>query len=498
METQTDDDWDQQYHASMASYGPVLPETPTTSYLNSMLLASKRKSSSSIPLERKTAPDLRESLNLARSYLRKAGGVQEKKSFLELKEYVQKASEAIEGLLTRKGNLLAQAESPTHKKQKNGVDLPSSEAATSAATDTDDLRAQPNRKPLMKDASTDTILTPSWWDSDVVIEKKAATKRRNAQGTAGSSSQPRNRVLDTEAESAMETDAENWSKVVKKPARQRKAAAAKPSQPPAPARLQPAGFSKKPPAIMIRPAEGKDYADTVQTLRTCGLSAQDIGTTVTKMRKTRDGCLLIELPKGAKSTTAAKHMATVLSTKFGDSIGRIQQLGTQVEVEILDIDSSSSASDVLEALRDAIPGQDDPAVRAERESISDVRIWPTRSGQQIATAKMPRHFATQIAKISIGWLICRVRPRTMPPERCFKCQTFGHNSRACTAKEDRTGACWKCGGTGHSMKTCQASDDSCLACELAGLPKSSHKPGSGACAARTQAARLKTSATNDD
>jgi len=35
-----------------------------------------------------------------------------------------------------------------------------------AETDTDDLPAQPLRKLIAQDASMDTFLTPSWWDSD--------------------------------------------------------------------------------------------------------------------------------------------------------------------------------------------------------------------------------------------------------------------------------------------------------------------------------------------
>ncbi|XP_016660926.1 uncharacterized protein LOC107884060 [Acyrthosiphon pisum] len=201
------------------------------------------------------------------------------------------------------------------------------------------------------------------------------------------------------------------------------------------------------------------------------------------MRQTRDGCLLLELPKGSSSMKAAKTIASAMSSKLGDSVGKVVQLGVQVEVEVLDIDATATASEVLEALRHAIPGQDDPAARIDRDVVSDFRIWGTRSGQQIATAKMPRSIAASIARVPIGWTMCRVRPRTLPPERCFRCQAFGHNSRSCTA-EDRTGACWKCGVAGHLMKDCAEGDDRCVACETAGLPKVSHKPGSGACAAR--------------
>ncbi|XP_022182349.1 uncharacterized protein LOC111042136 [Myzus persicae] len=175
---------------------------------------------------------------------------------------------------------------------------------------------------------------------------------------------------------------------------------------------------------------------------------------------------------------------------LGDSLGKVLQLGVQVEVEVLDIDAAATATEVLEALRNVIPGQDDPTVSIDRDVVSDVRIWGTRSGQQIATAKMPKHIAARISRVPIGWTMCRVRPRMLPPERCFRCQAFGQNSKNCTS-EDRTGVCWKCGAIGHSMKECIEADDLCVACETAGLQKVTHKPGSGACAARKQSGGVK-------
>jgi len=213
----------------------------------------------------------------------------------------------------------------------------------------------------------------------------------------------------------------------------------------------------------------------------------DLGTSLS-MRETKDGSLLMELPKGGGSALAAKKIASAFSARLGEGIGRISQLGVLVDVEVLDLDACATATEVLDALRAAVTGADEETLRADRESICDARIWSTRSNQQIASARMPRHLATQISKIPVGYSMCRVRPRTLPPERCFRCQAFGHSSRSCTAVTDRTGACWKCGKTGHAMSSCTEPDDNCLACQLAGLPKVSHKPGSGACAARKLAA----------
>jgi len=110
--------------------------------------------------------------------------------------------------------------------------------------------------------------------------------------------------------------------------------------------------------------------------------------------------------------------------------------------------------------------------------------------QFVYKAKMSRYAASVITKVPVGWTMCRVRPRTPAPIRCFRCHAFGHNTRDCKAP-DRTSACWKCGVIEHVMRDCVEADDRCFACESAGLPKVPHKPGSGACAARRQSAGSK-------
>jgi len=63
-----------------------------------------------------------------------------------------------------------------------------------------------------------------------------------------------------------------------------------------------------------------------------------------------------------------------MSDRLGQSVGKVHQLGVMGEVEVLDIDAAATGQEVLEALRNVIPGQDDPAKKVDREAISDVRI----------------------------------------------------------------------------------------------------------------------------
>ncbi|KAL4150143.1 hypothetical protein QTP88_003977 [Uroleucon formosanum] len=451
--------------------------SPTSEYLRDLSAELKRKSAEAAPVKNPGTSELEAGLQHMRSSLKSA--IHEARMSLTRNEtpgmariiaLLEGATTTIGSLLSKKGKLLVPSPplSPSQKKARN-----------------EDPQQVPP-KPVMVDASTDTLLTPSWWDSDRVVEARAASKRRLARKSADATQQLA-RSGETEDDTAVDTDAGGtWAEVARRRRSRRKTAAAVASAPAARVPTKPASVAKKPPAILVKPSEGKSFADTVRAVRSCGFNAKDVCASVS-MRETRDGSLLLELPKGAKSSAAAKTIAEALGTKLGDSVGRVSQLGVQVEIEVLDLDAVSSAAEVLEALRASVPGGDDPTAVAEREAICDVRIWPVRGGQQVATAKMSRYAASVITEVPVGWTICRVRPRTRSPERCFRCQAFGHNARSCTA-QDRSGACWRCGETGHPMKDCKAGEDSCLACEMAGLKRTAHKPGSGACAARRQAA----------
>ncbi|KAL5237092.1 hypothetical protein ACI65C_004502 [Semiaphis heraclei] len=128
-----------------------------------------------------------------------------------------------------------------------------------------DQHSLPERPP-MKDASHDTVLTPSWWDSDATFEAerrriRTVRKTRSLGKTNGSA-----QTKDTEVESAIDTDAEApWSSFVKRGAKKRTAATTLPRPPAAVAPPKPPAKPNRPPAIHVRPAEGKSYTDTVRS-----------------------------------------------------------------------------------------------------------------------------------------------------------------------------------------------------------------------------------------
>jgi len=142
---------------------------------------------------------------------------------------------------------------------------------------------------------------------------------------------------DSGAESAMETDGEEWRKVVG-----RKRTAAHPNRRavghPIPLRTG-AKFKTKPSEVLVKVGVDLSYADTVHTVRNNNeVNLVELGAQVTGMRKTKDRHLLIELDKDAGSVVAAQKLSSAIATRLGNAVGGVSQLSQYAVVEIVDLD----------------------------------------------------------------------------------------------------------------------------------------------------------------
>ena len=82
------------------------------------------------------------------------------------------------------------------------------------------------------------------------------------------------------------------------------------------------------------------------------------------------------------------------------------------------------------------------------------RISPSNK-RRIAFIELPEEQAQCLLtreKINIAWAKCKVS-EVVTPVKCFKCQMYGHISKACTEKET-TNKCLKCCEDGHKAKEC--------------------------------------------
>ena len=93
---------------------------------------------------------------------------------------------------------------------------------------------------------------------------------------------------------------------------------------------------------MLKPAEGKTYADILSTIRTA-VKPEDSGIEVRSIRQTRASQVLLEL-KGSTATSRA-IFSDALKAATGDNC-TVEELVPRVVLEIRDLDRCTSEEEV--------------------------------------------------------------------------------------------------------------------------------------------------------
>lgn len=306
----------------------------------------------------------------------------------------------------------------------------------------------PAAKPVMVDTTTDTDLTPHWWmaSGDNVVDMPLADLDRPRDpikpGRTAPSVPTPTRATKTYASAVgggVSSDSSNdnmeaeFTVVRKKSLRK--------TQPgPAPRTDRPK--PRKPPAVLIKVADGETFEGTLKSVQKA-VDPVKLGVDVKKISKTLDGHLLVEMSGGVNAASGAATLSRAVRDSAGDLAGRVVQLGTMLEVEIVDLDPCAQRDDVMAALEAAVELHIPSNAEALKTQVEFTGLWQLKSGSK-ATAKI-HQTAAKISSIRVGWTSAKVRPRKPEPQRCFRCHGFGHT---CTGL-DLPGKCRRCGGSGH-------------------------------------------------
>ncbi|XP_046424448.1 uncharacterized protein LOC124181695 [Neodiprion fabricii] len=183
---------------------------------------------------------------------------------------------------------------------------------------------------------------------------------------------------------------EGWSEVVKRG--RRTAAATTPAAPVAP--------TKNTAAAPAKTDGGKNYADVLKKVRG-QVDPDKVGASITAVRRTRGGDVLLEL----KGSGGAQALKEAVAMALGDR-AKVTTLEPAMTIDVRDLDEITTAEETRAALSSAL--------KAPLEG--EIRLRSGVRGTQTALMRIPERTARKllaIGKVKIGWTACRIRERIM-------------------------------------------------------------------------------------
>lgn len=223
---------------------------------------------------------------------------------------------------------------------------------------------------------------------------------------------------------------------------------------------------KKPEAVLIKPAEGKTYADILKNIKD-KVDPESTETSIKRIRKTQKGDVLLVL---AKTKEKEKFIAALRENL--NEAAEVRGLENKATLEIRDLDCLTNEDEIQRALDKELNKTVDCKISITKSNSREQKRAFVHIGEKDANVLL------KIAKIKVGWVRCNVT-RKVEVDRCFRCLTFGHTRVKCTKPEQKD-RCYKCGQKGHTVKSC-THPPKCFLCEEIGNERLDHVSGSGSC-----------------
>lgn len=197
----------------------------------------------------------------------------------------------------------------------------------------------------------------------------------------------------------------------------------------------------KPVALMVR-KDGEDFPELLKTVRS-GVNPEVTGNSIGRLRKTRNGDLLVVINGG---NGPAETVKAEITRALGAG-ATVRKLENSSVVEIRDLDAETTKEEVLNAVNSTCKEGNSKLVSL-RKVVDDTQTAVV-SLQSMAAKRL-----CESGRLRVGLVYARVRPTELPP-RCFRCLAFGHVLEDCKGP-DRSRCCWRCGDAGHFRQVCTA------------------------------------------
>lgn len=180
---------------------------------------------------------------------------------------------------------------------------------------------------------------------------------------------------------------------------------------------------KKPPrarplAIIVTKNE-ENFPQLLKTIRQT-VNPAVTGNAITKMCKTTNGKLLVEINGGAGGAETVREEVR----RSLDPTAKVWRMTDESPIEVRDLNDETTSEEVLGAI--SVQTGDSAARlvslrRVYGSAKTAVVILPSAAAKRLYT----------VGRLRVGLVYTRVR-HTKFPSRCFRCMAFGHQARDCT------------------------------------------------------------------
>lgn len=232
---------------------------------------------------------------------------------------------------------------------------------------------------------------------------------------------------------------------------------------------------KKGEALIVK-ASDDTYAEVLRTMRT-NPDLKELGADVQKIRRTRNGEMILELKRDLKASSSSYKELT--EKAMGGKV-EVRALCPEATLQCKDLDEVTTEEEVGLAMKE----------QCDLGGVQmTIRIRNGPSGTKVASIKLPvdaANKALRMGRVKVGWSVCPLSV-LQQPEVCFKCLEFGHLARNCNGP-DRSKLCRRCGEEGHKAQDCRK-PPKCMIC--ANTEDNNHPTGGRRCPAFKQASAPK-------
>mgnify|MGYP005983594903 CR=1 FL=1 len=216
-------------------------------------------------------------------------------------------------------------------------------------------------------------------------------------------------------------------------------------------------MNKTNPAIIIKPKDKEQNVQETKSVISTSINPVDVNVQISKVRKTKDGGVLI----GCSSSDETARFKKIAVEKLSENYEIKEVKGILPRVKIVGLTRNFSVNDLTELIEYVVKTNSN---LFNLNSICKViKVYPTKSNGKIfqAVLELDRTTYENLIKadfLLVGYDYCQIYD-AHEIKRCFRCSEFNHSAKYC--KKNR--ACPKC-SEDHDLKDCSSETLCCMNC----------------------------------